>query len=210
MRIYDVSISIKPGLPLWPGNPAIELERMTKLEDGAEANISRMAMGVHTGTHVDAPIHFIPGATGVDSLPLDILVGPAVVIDLPGVPQVSAGDLASANIPPGTTRLLVKTSNSAWWAANDSNFHSDYVAVTVDAAEWIVSHGVQLIGVDYLSVAPWQRSAPTHRALLQAGVVVVEGLSLAQVEPGRYSLICLPLKLVGSDGAPARAILTTG
>ncbi len=210
MRIYDVSISIKPGLPLWPGNPTIELERMTKLEEGAEANISRMAMGVHTGTHVDAPIHFIPGATGVDSLPLDVLVGPAVVIYLPHVSQVTTVDLASANIPPGTTRLLVKTKNSAWWTANDPIFHTDYVAVSLDAAEWIVSHGLQLIGVDYLSVAPWQRSAPTHKALLQAGVVVVEGLSLAQVEPGHYGLICLPLKLVGSDGAPARAILTEG
>jgi arylformamidase len=208
MRIHDISIGISPSLPVWPGNPGIELERMNKIEAGANSNVSRLALGVHTGTHVDAPVHFIQGALGVDTLPLDVLVGPALVIDLPRIPRVTAADLAAAGVPAGTQRLLIKTSNSAWWAANDPEFHTDYVAVAVDAAEWVISQGIKLIGVDYLSVAPWKQSVPTHRTLLQAGIVVVEGLNLSQIGPGQYDLVCLPLKLIGSDGAPARAILT--
>ena len=208
MRIHDVSIGISPSLPVWPGNPGIELERMNKIEEGANSNVSRLALGVHTGTHVDAPVHFIQGALGVDTLPLEVLVGPALVIELPRVQQVTAADLSGAGIPEGTQRLLIKTSNSAWWAANDPQFHTDYIAVAVDAAQWVVARGIKLIGVDYLSVAPWKQSVPTHRTLLQAGVVVVEGLNLSQIGPGNYDLTCLPLKLIGSDGAPARAILT--
>jgi arylformamidase len=207
MKIYDLSVSISPTLPVWPNNPGIELERMNKIEEGANSNVSRLALGVHSGTHVDAPVHFIQGAAGVESLKLEVLMGPAYVLDLPGISRVTVTELASAKIPGGTKRLLIKTRNSEFWANGDKEFHTDYVAIGADAAEWLVQHSVQLVGVDYLSVAPWKESVPTHQILLKAGIVVVEGLNLTGITPGTYEFICLPLKLVGSDGAPARAVL---
>jgi len=207
MPIYDVTVGISPTLPVWPNNPGVELERMNKIEAGANSNVSRLALGVHSGTHVDAPVHFIQGAAGVETLKLEVLLGPAYVLDLPGIARVTAPDLASAKIPADTQRLLIKTRNSEFWARGDKEFHTDYVGVGADAAEWLVQRGLQLVGVDYLSVAPWKESVPTHTILLKAGVVVVEGLNLSDVKSGMYELICLPLKLVGSDGAPARAVL---
>jgi len=207
MKIYDVTVGISPTLPVWPNNPGVELERMNKMEAGANANVSRLALGVHSGTHVDAPVHFIQGAAGVEALKLEILMGPAYVLDLPGVARITAPDLASAKIPADTPRLLIKTRNSEFWARGDKEFHTDFVGVGPDAAEWLVQRGVQLIGVDYLSVAPWKESRLTHEILLKAGIVIVEGLNLSDIKPGTYELICLPLKLVGSDGAPARAVL---
>jgi arylformamidase len=130
-----------------------------------------------------------------------------VVIHLPRAGRVTAPDLARARIPPRTKRLLIRTRNSAYWAGGDAEFHTDFVGVGPDAAEWLVARGIALVGVDYLSVAPWKESGPTHQVLLRAGVVVVEGLNLSAIRPGRYDLVCLPLKLLGCDGAPARAIL---
>jgi arylformamidase len=207
MRILDVTLTLSSGLPVWPNNPGVELERMNKIEAGANSNVSRLALGVHTGTHVDAPVHFIQGASGVDTLPLNTLMGRAYVLYLPKVSRVTATDLSRARIPPRTRRLLVRTRNSELWARGDAEFHTDYVGVGPDAAEWIVTRGIQLVGVDYLSVAPWKESRPTHEILLKAGVVVVEGLNLNGVRPGPYQFVCLPLKLLGCDGAPARAVL---
>jgi len=207
MRIYDVTVSVSPAMPVWPNNPGVELERMNKIEAGANSNVSRLAMGVHSGTHVDAPVHFIQGAAGVDTLKLEILMGRAAVIHLPKAARITAPDLAAAKISPRTKRLLVKTRNSDFWASGDREFHTDYVGVGPDAAEWLVRRGIQLVGVDYLSVAPWKESRPTHEILLKAGVVVVEGLNLSAVRPGLYDFICLPLKLTDCDGAPARAVL---
>ena len=207
MRIYDVTVSVSPAMPVWPNNPGVELERMNEIEAGANSNVSRLAMGVHSGTHVDAPVHFIQGTPGVDTLKLEILIGRASVIHLPRVVRVTAPDLAAAKISPRTKRLLIKTRNSDFWANGDREFHTDYVGVGPDAAEWLVRRGIQLVGVDYLSVAPWKESRPTHEILLKAGVVVVEGLNLSTVKPGLYQFICLPLKLIGCDGAPARAVL---
>jgi arylformamidase len=208
MHIHDLSVGISPTLPIWPGNPGVEIVRMQNMDKGDHANVSRLSLGAHTGTHVDAPVHFINGAAGVDTLPLDVLVGPALVIELPSVPVVSAPDLDGAHIPAGTRRLLIKTRNSTYWANGDTTFHEDFVGVAVDAANWLVAHQVALVGVDYLSVAPWKQGTPTHRALLEAGVVIVEGLNLSGIAPGTHDFACLPLKLVGSDGSPARAIIT--
>lgn len=207
MPIYDVSVGISPAMPVWPNNPGVELARVNNMEAGANSNVSRLALGVHTGTHVDAPVHFINGAAGVETLPLEVLVGEALVIELPGINRVTAAALQGAGLPAGMRRLLIKTRNSAYWAAGDAQFHTDYVGVGDDAAAWLVAQRVELVGVDYLSVAPWKESRPTHETLLKAGVVVIEGLNLAAIAPGRYQLYCLPLKLIGSDGAPARAIL---
>ncbi len=208
MKVYDISVMLEPGIPIWPGNPPFELERVNRLEDGASSNVSRLAMGAHTATHVDAPVHFIPGAAGVESLPLDILTGPATVfaLDLPSG-NITAEALEAAHIPTGTARALLKTRNSGLWRGGPHDFRADFAGVTADGAAWIVAHHIKLIGVDYLSVGPKGAGRPTHEILLGAGVVVVEGLNLADVPPGDYELYCLPLKLKGSDGAPARAIL---
>ncbi len=208
MRIHDLSVGISPTLPVWPGNPGIEIARTQDMDKGDHANVSRLSLGVHSGTHVDSPVHFVNGATGVDTLPLDILVGPALVIDLPDVAAVAATNLEDAQIPAGTRRLLIKTHNSTYWANGDTEFHTDFAGVAVDAANWLVAHHIALVGVDYLSVAPWKQSTPTHRVLLEAGVVIVEGLNLTGIEPGLHDFACLPLKIIGSDGAPARAIIT--
>jgi arylformamidase len=207
MKIHDISLGISPDMPVWPNNPAVELERMNKIEDGANSNVSRLALGVHTGTHVDAPVHFIPGETGIDTLPLNVLIGRALVVHLPRATRITADDLDHALIPPSTRRLLIKTRNSGYWAKDDKEFHTEFVGIAPSGAEWLVDRRVELIGVDYLSVAPWKESRPTHQILLKAGIVIVEGLNLSKVKPGRYELTCLPLKLIGSDGAPARAIL---
>lgn len=207
MKIHDITVGITPDMPVWPNNPAVELERVNRIEDGANSNVSRLALGVHSGTHVDAPVHFIPGATSVDTLPLNLLMGRALVVHLPRTRRITANDLDAALIPPSTRRLLIKTSNSSYWANDDKEFHTDFVAIAPSGAEWLVERRVELVGVDYLSVAPWKESRPTHEILLRAGVVVVEGLNLSKVKPGRYDLTCLPLKLIGSDGAPCRAVL---
>lgn len=207
MKIHDVTVGISPDMPVWPNNPAVELERINKIEAGANSNVSRLALGVHTGTHMDAPVHFVPGATGIEAVPLGVLVGRALLIHLPRTHRITADDLDGAGIPPSTRRLLIKTSNSGYWAKGDKTFHTDYVAIDPSGAEWLVDRRVELIGVDYLSVAPWKESRPTHEILLKAGVVIVEGLNLSKVKPGRYELTCLPLKLMGADGSPCRAIL---
>lgn len=207
MRIYDLTVGISPGLPVWPGDPPVMLERVKSIAEGANANVSRLECGVHTGTHVDAPLHFIDGAPGIDSLSLKVLTGRAYVIDLRNAQVLDAATLEASEIPPRTRRILFKTRNSAMWARQEKEFQTDFVAVEASGAEWLVRKGVQLVGVDYLSVAPYGNSRPTHRILLEAGVAVVEGLDLSQVSQGRYALYCLPLKLVGSDGAPARVIL---
>ena len=207
MRLYDISVGVSPEIPVWPGDPPVVLERVMSMENGDEANISRIQSGVHVGTHIDAPIHFVEGGATVDAIPLKSLLGRAYVVDLRKADMLDAAALESARIPPRTRRLLFKTRNSELWISGESSFQKDFVAVDVSGAEWLVKKGVKLVGVGYLSVAPFNDGGPTHRILLEAGVVVVEGLNLARVSKGRYTLYCLPVKLMGSDGAPARAVL---
>lgn len=207
MRIYDVSVGISPQMPVWPGDPPVKLERMREIAKGANANVSRLECGVHVGTHVDAPSHFIDGAATVETLSMELLNGEAYVVDLPEADVLDAEAIESAGIPPQARRVLFKTRNSEFWPGEGSEFRTDFVAVDKSGAEWLVKNGLELVGIDYLSIAPFKQSRPTHRALLEAEVVVIEGLDLSEVESGRYILHCLPLKLIGSDGAPARAIL---
>ena len=207
MRIYDVSVGISPQMPVWPGDPRVILERVSEIAKGANANVSRLESGVHIGTHVDAPSHFIDGAPSVETLSMKVLNGRAYVVDFPEAEVLDAAALEGAGIPPRTRLVLFKTRNSEFWPSAGSEFRTDFVGVDKSGAEWLVQKGVQLVGIDYLSIAPYKQSRPTHRVLLDAGVVIVEGLDLSQVSRGRYTLHCLPLKLMGSDGAPARAIL---
>jgi len=194
MRIYDI-------------DQPIVLERVSKMEDGAESNVSRLAMSVHAGTHVDAPYHFLAEGSHVAEMALKALTGRVYVLHLPDVDLVTADVLKNADIPPRTRRLIFKTRNSDYWAAEEKVFQKDFVALSADGAQYLVDRGVRLVGIDYLSVAPYDEPVLTHQILLQGGVIVVEGLDLSQVSQGRYTLYCLPLKLVGADGAPARAIL---
>lgn len=208
MTIYDITLTISPALPTWPGDPGIELVQFESMDRGAHANVTKISTSVHMGTHVDAPHHFLNDGRTVESLPLDVLTGPCYVVQLPdGVDAITAEVLSRSEVSSEMKRVLFGTSNSHFWAKGETKFQEEFVAITEDGAEWLVEHGIQLVGVDYLSVAPFQESEPTHKILLGAGVVIVEGLNLSNVMRGFYDLYCLPLKIAGSDGAPARAIL---
>lgn len=210
MKIYDISLPVTPDMPVWPGDPSVEMTQTASMDKGSEYNMTHLCLSVHTGTHVDAPHHFLNDKHTVDSLPLEILTGPAYVLHLPNeISAITAEVLSWAAIPPRTSRLLFRTRNSALWADGVSAFQTDFVAVTADGADWLTTHGIRLVGVDYLSVAPYADSVPTHQILLRGRVVVIEGLNLSQVPQGHYVLYCLPLNLVGSDGAPARTILVS-
>lgn len=208
MKIFDISLTISPSLPTWPGDPGLVLEQFESIDKGAHANVTSISTSLHLGTHVDAPHHFLNNHRTVESLPLEVLCGPCYVVQLPdGIDAITAEVLDRTEITSDMKRVLFGTSNSHYWVKGESKFHEDFVAITEDGAEWLVGRGVQLVGVDYLSVAPYGDSEGTHRALLNAGVVIVEGLNLSNVVRGFYDLYCLPLKVAGADGAPARAIL---
>src|SRR5690348_10219084 len=184
MRIYDLSVGISATLPVWPGNPGIEIARVQNMDKGDHANVSRLTLGVHTGTHVDAPVHFIRGASGVDMLPIDSLMGVARVIELPDTELVDAECLSSHEIRAGE-RILLRTGNSArCW--NTDEFVPDYSHLSVDAAILLAERGIRLIGIDYLSIGRGESGIEVHRRLLSANVVILEGLNLSQVSAGRH------------------------
>jgi arylformamidase len=201
VAIHDISVPIRADMPIYEGNPGVELERASAIADGDPANVSKLIFGVHTGTHVDAPLHFIDGAPGAEGIPLGALVGPAVVVDATGLDRLGEAELQGLEIPEGAERVLLKTRNSELWNRND--FTRDFLRLDGSSARFVVARGIRTIGIDYLSIG--DREA--HRELLGAGVVPVEGLDLRKIEPGEYTFICLPLDVVGSDGGPARAIL---
>jgi arylformamidase len=202
MEILDVSIPIRSRMPIWPGNAGVAMRRVEAIADGAVANVSAVDLGAHTGTHVDAPNHFLEGEPGVDTVALEPLIGDAVVVDATAVQKtVDAAAVAALGVPAGTDRVLLKTRNSQLWERDE--FSDDIVALDESGARALLDLGVRLIGIDYLSIG----DPGAHRALLGARTAVVEGLDLRAVAPGPYRLICLPLKLVGSDGGPARAVL---
>ncbi len=209
MTFIDVSLGIGHGLFSWPGDPPIEIERVVDMSKGDAANVSQLRIGSHTGTHVDPPVHFIPGAAGVDAISLDVLCGPAVLADLRGLPgPIGPKELDALDVPPGTTRLLIRTDNSEYWAERVREFPKQYVALSAPGAHWVVERGIKVFGTDFLSVEEFKNPGhPTHVALLEAGVVIVEGLDFSKAEPGAYDFYCFPLKIVDGDGAPARAAL---
>ncbi|MCV2489346.1 cyclase family protein [Geodermatophilus sp. YIM 151500] len=204
----DVTVPLVPGrVPLYPGDTDLVVRRDQRRSLGDLANVSSMTCSLHCGTHVDAPVHFLDGREGVDAVPLDALVGPAWVADATGVRgDIDAAALEGIDVPDDATRVLFRTTNSALW--DEPAFVEDYVSLTPDAAAALVRRGVRLVGIDYLSVASYREPAPTHEVLLDAGVVVLETLDLRAAEPGRWQLTCLPLRIPGADGAPARAVLS--
>jgi arylformamidase len=206
MKVYDISLTLRPRMPVYPGEPTPLLEPMRQMERGDSCNVSRLTIATHTGTHIDAPLHFLPGGMPVDQIPVDALVGPALVVEMAVKQEIAAADLEAAAIPAGTERLLFKTRNSR--LLDDDDFHREFVYLTVDAARWLVERDVRLVAIDYLSVEQMDAQPNiVHQTLLQAGVVIVEGVDLRQVAPGLYFLACLPLKLEGADGSPVRAVL---
>ena len=206
MAIYDVSVPLRPGMPTYAGEPGPKLERLKQISRGDSANVTALSLGSHTGTHVDAPHHFLDGRSTVEAMSLDALVGPTQVIEVTEARHITAADLTAASIQSGTTRVLLKTPNSRFW--NDDEFHTDFVGLTGDAAEWLVERGSVLVGIDYLSIERFRSPEhEVHKILLEAIVVIVEGLDLRQVTPGEYMMACAPLKVVGADGAPARVFL---
>ena len=192
---------------MWPGDPRVVVEPVARVEDGDVAAVSRLALGTHTGTHVDPPAHFLAGGITVDELPLDVLVGPALVADATGDAPIDAARLEQLDLPAGTTRLLLKTRAAGVAPSGSRGNVAAPGLVAPDGAEWLVARGVRLVGVDTLSIEPAGADYPVHRILLGAGVIIVEGLDLAAAPPGPYELVCLPLRITGGDGAPARAVL---
>jgi arylformamidase len=208
--IYDISVPISNELPTWPGDPSVQLTVWRSLSAYDAANVSMLNFGAHTGTHVDAPAHFIDGAAKIESLSLDVLIGPAPVIEAPDDLRVINEEFVLAHCAPDTTRVLFKTRNSAFWSESEPVFHTDFTYLDLNAAQRLVEQGIKLVGIDYLSIEKYDSpNHETHLALLSYGVVILEGLNLADVPGGNYELICLPLRLRTSkgDGAPARVVL---
>jgi arylformamidase len=204
--IYDISLPIVSGGLVYPGNPEIAITPQQEISKGAGANVSTVSFGSHTATHVDAPKHFFDDGTGVDTLSLETLMGPAVVIDVPSSAMSVGEEELRRHELAGHTRVLIKTRNSSF--NREREFHRDYTFLAPDGAEYLVSLGVLLVGVDYLSVEQFHSGHHhTHRTLLERGVIIVEGLDLSAPAAGPYQLYVLPLRLVGLDGAPSRAVL---
>ncbi len=205
-RLLDVSVLLSPGIAAYPGNPEFDIQPVNRIASGDAANNSRLVMGTHTGTHVDAPKHFFDDGHGVDQMPLDLLVGRARVIDMPVRGPITAKHLESAGLREDL-RVLLRTPNSALWNTKQP-FHEEYTHLSGDGAKFLVEQGVKVVGVDYLSVEKFHTPGhPAHHALLGAGAIIIEGLDLSDAEPGVYEMYCLPLRIEGADGAPARVVL---
>lgn len=212
MPIYDLTVPLTNEMPTYPGDPGIQIRDWQSLANGDSANVTHLNLSTHTGTHVDAPAHFIEGAAKVESLSLDILIGTAQVIEVPSVHLSISKEFVAQHCGPGSTRCLFKTRNSVFWRDETAEFRQNFTYLELDAAKYLVEHGIKLVGIDYLSIERFgQKQHPTHLALLSHGVVIVEGLNLLDVPPGTYELICLPMRIRSGkgDGAPARAVLRT-
>lgn len=205
MKLIDVSVPLDSNLPTYPGNTPFTLEPVQRIANGDHANLSSLHLSAHAGTHVDAPRHFFDGAPGTEALPIEILFGRTRVVEITSRKGIDADDLAPLDLSE-EIRVLFRTPNSRLWG--DPTFHKDYVGVTESGARYLVDHGIKVVGVDYLSVENFKTpGAPAHHILLGGGTVVIEGLNLRDAEPGIYDMYCLPLRIVGSDGAPARVVL---
>jgi len=205
MKLIDVTIPLDSNVPLYPGNTPFSLEPIKRISRGDSSNVSTLHMSAHGGTHVDAPRHFFDEAPGTEALPLEMLVGRARVVEVTSRKGITADDLTRFDLSEDV-RVLIKTANSRLWGSPE--FHADYVGVTESGARYLVDHGIKVVGVDYLSVEEFKRpGAPAHHILLGGGTIVIEGLNLRDVDPGIYEMYCLPLPVVGSDGAPARVVL---
>lgn len=205
MKLFDVTVPLDAKLPTYPGNTPFSVEPIKRIGRGDSSNVSTLRMSAHAGTHLDAPRHFFDDGAATEAFALDLLLGPARVVEIASRTGITADELSTIDLS-RATRVLFKTLNSQLWDSAD--FHSDYVGVTASGAAHLIAQGVKVVGIDYLSVECYKApGAPAHRTLLGAGAVVIEGLNLRDVEPGVYEMVCLPLRIVGAEGAPARVVL---
>ncbi|HKP45085.1 MAG TPA: cyclase family protein [Pyrinomonadaceae bacterium] len=211
MKLYDISVRLSAATPVYPGDPKVEIKPWLHLDKGDATNVSLLSLSAHSGTHVDAPSHFFAGSRKVETLSLATLIGEAHVVELP-LDRLSIDlDFVDKNFPQGCRRLIFKTRNSEFWNNSAGGIRTDYSYLEPEAAERLVAMGIQLVGIDYLSIDKFDSKFAAHRALLANDVIILEGLDLSHVPAGRYELICLPLRIAEGtgDGAPARAILRT-
>ncbi len=206
-HINDISVNVSGDLPVWPGDPVPELRRVADIEAGAHVTLTKLKMSAHTGTHVDAPAHFLKDGGTIDTLDLEILTGRVWVSPRIEESLITLGVLGHLKIPQEAERVLFHTRNSSFWENNDNTFHKDYTAISPDGAQWLVDRGIKLVGIDYHSVGAFEEPAPVHHILLGAGFILLETINLTGINAGWYELYCLPIKLKGCEGAPARAIL---
>ena len=210
MKVHDVSLVMRPDMTTWNKEPGPTITPLRRIAKGDTANVSVVSFGDHTGTHVDPPVHFIDGGNTVDRLPIDALVGPCVVVDYTRTTHIDDAWLGSADLPAGAARILFKTRNSERWREPVQPFDRDFVALDRTAARWCVDRSLKLVGIDYLSIEPQgpeKEGYPTHKTLLGAKIVIIEGLDLSEVRAGDYELACGAIKFEGGDGAPARVFL---
>ncbi len=205
MKYHDISLSLSPETVSWVTSIPFELRDRRRISRGDHSNSSAVTMSLHSGTHMDAPFHFVPDGTTIDELPLDLFIGPALVHAVETERYIQAADVEAIELD-GITRVLFKTRNSE--LLRRGSYDPDFVAFSVEAAEALVAKGVKLVGLDYLSVAhAGEEQVPVHKAFLERGVALIEGVDLSRVSPGRYELICFPIRIRGADGAPCRAVL---
>lgn len=207
MRIHDITVPLSAELPAYPGDPSVVISPWSSIAGGDLANVSRITLCSHSGTHLDPPRHFSDKGASVDQIPLELLIGRALVVEIPGVTLIGPEQLKRLRLR-GVQRLLLKTDNSGLW--KEDGFRNDFAALSLEGAKFLVEIGIKLIGIDYLSVESAEGNGEVHRLLLDSGVLILEGITLADVAPGEYELICLPLKIKNGDGAPVRAILRGG
>ena len=206
-KIFDVTVPLSAEVPTFPGDPPFLIESLYRIANGDPYNVARISLGTHSGTHIDAPYHFLADGQTVDQLPLEILMGKARVVELAARDKIERAELEARNLR-DDIRVLLKTRMSG--QLRQPRFQEDFVYLTPDAATYLVQAGIKLVGIDYLSLEKYgSTDYAAHHVLLKAGVVIIEGLDLSDVEPGEYDMTCLPLRIVGADGAPARVILRT-
>lgn len=211
MKIYDISLPISPRMPVWPGDPPVELKQMSSIEKGDHANVSQIKMSVHTGTHIDAPNHFINSGKTINQLPLEKLIGQVLVIEIDEEIDILTESVLTHHqdwrILTGQKKVLFKTRNSSLWKTHPTAFQSDYVGIDKSGADCLASLGLDLIGMDYLSVTPFNETLEPHQVMLAHDIILLEGINLSEIGRGIYQLFCLPLNIENCDGSPARAIL---
>ena len=207
MQIHDITTPLRDGFPVWPGHDPLSMTLPQSHETGHGVQLTHLAIGAHTGTHLDAPRHFIRGGGLVTGLDLNVLIGPARVVHYTSAGPIPASFFADLDLPNPTVRVLLRCDHNAGRLHDHETFFEDYAAVSPEAARWLVDHGVKLIGIDYLSIGPFHEgNRDVHLTLLGAETIIVEGLDLRDVEPGEYTLLCLPIA-IPADGAPCRAVL---
>jgi arylformamidase len=208
MKIFDVTVPITNSMAVWPGDPTVNNHLVAAIENGDEANVTAIHMSAHTGTHIDAPRHFVENGDGIESLHLSTLLGEVEVVEIDSnVDHIDVDTLAGLNKERWKTRVLFKTRNSRLRLIEKQSFDQAFTALLPEAANYLVNRGVKLVGIDYLSIAPFENGMDTHLAFLKNNVIVIEGLNLSDVSAGIYNLIALPILLENGDGAPARVLL---